>query len=51
MQISLLSHELVHVAQFECMSMNQVVERYFYEIKTFGYQKSSLEVAAYQKQI
>jgi len=48
---SLLSHELVHVAQFEKMTVKGFLKRYLYELKKLGYEHSTLEIEAYGKQI
>lgn len=48
---SLLSHELVHVAQVEQLGFDNFIERYFIEMRRFGYQDAPLEKEAYAKQL
>lgn len=48
---SLLSHELVHVAQVERLGFENFIQRYFIEMRRFGYQDAPLEKEAYAKQL
>ncbi|MFT6835289.1 MAG: hypothetical protein ACJA0H_001325 [Francisellaceae bacterium] len=43
---NLLSHELVHVTQYEQMGIEKFLERYFIEIMKFGYHAAPLELEA-----
>ena len=49
--LSVLSHEFVHVAQVERTDRRHWVERYLVEILRFGYFGAPLEIEAYEKQI
>lgn len=47
----LLSHEFVHVAQYERMGLEKFLGRYLLELKRFGYAHAPLEVEASEKQL
>lgn len=40
-------HELVHVAQWECLGANDFIQRYIVEIQTKGYLDAPIEQMAY----
>ena len=47
----LLSHELVHVAQYNSMGKNEFISRYLLERRVVGYKRSPLEREANEKQL
>jgi hypothetical protein len=46
----ILSHELVHVAQYDRMGYKNFLRRYLIEMEIMGYSRSPLELEAYDKQ-
>jgi len=40
-------HELVHVAQWNCLGPAPLIKRYINEFDTYGYEGSALEIMAY----
>ena len=47
----LLSHEFVHVTQYERMGLEKFLGHYLLGLKRFGYARAPLEVEAYEKQL
>lgn len=47
---TVISHELVHVAQIERLGRDVFVKRYLLELEVLGYARSPLELEAYRKQ-
>jgi hypothetical protein len=47
---TVITHELVHVAQIERLGCEAFVKRYLLELQVLGYTRSPLELEAYEKQ-
>ena len=48
--LTVISHELVHVSQYDRLGRAAFVRRYLVEMEIMGYARSPLELEAYQKQ-